>query len=784
MRIERITITGVLRFTKKTEVDLSAIPPGLIAVTGANGEGKTTLIEAPLAALYREFPSRRGRALVDYAHGVGLLECQFSVNGTSYKATVSLDRNARKTEAVISAESGGMADLGPPVPLTDGKVTTYDAYVREHFPSLEVMLASAFSCQNRRGSFISLDRKSRKDLFCALLGLERYEAWATQARDHAAEHRTASEKCRTAIETLEQLGALDDEAFQELVDRRAGTEDEFKEAKLLRDEATRRLTRNATQLEEINDQVRRHEAAKRDVAAANERHNANDFAARESRTRMDRALAAEASNRRDIDVELRGALEQLEHRRRSLEGILSRADGLAAAEAEIAEAKLLVGSRREAGNKAVEGVDLARERLNSGRDQLAHQGLLRGQLESMQDQVTILGKVPCGGRRDYAVCQFLVNATAAREELGDLQVAVNALEPVDMVAHKENFTNARARHAQCAGELDEAVLQLERLEGELTDRTEIALAQERVSAIEGEKLLAHDRAERGRAEATQRIEDAVSQFNTEERTHRARELELNDQREACARVCVETENAVTDSVRLKGLLDDDQAKLEQLAGTTARLQQQMLGQDEQHEEMATRRHKCCDLFNKMRVHTTELSEWRFLERCFGREGLPVIEIANAGPGVSTRCNQLLEACFGARFTLQFVTQEAKVGRAKNGSEFKEAFTIQILDHERGGEPRDITDLSGGEQIIIDEALKNAIAIYANERSEMRIETCWRDETTGPLDPDNRDRYLTMLRKVQELGGFHHMLYVTHSAEAAARADAQIVLRHGEVEVFT
>src|SRR5690348_17438264 len=56
---------------------------------------------------------------------------------------------------------------------------------------------------------------------------------------------------------------------------------------------------------------------------------------------------------------------------------------------------------------------------------------------------------------------------------------------------------------------------------------------------------------------------------------------------------------------------------------------------------------------------------------------------------------------------------------------------------------------------------------------MPVRTCWRDETTGALDPENATRYLAMLRKVQELGGFAHVLFISHNPDAAAQADAQI-----------
>jgi hypothetical protein len=67
----------------------------------------------------------------------------------------------------------------------------------------------------------------------------------------------------------------------------------------------------------------------------------------------------------------------------------------------------------------------------------------------------------------------------------------------------------------------------------------------------------------------------------------------------------------------------------------------------------------------------------------------------------------------------------------------------------------------------------AIALYVNERSPMPIRTLWRDETGAALDPVNAIAYVQMLRKVLELGHFHHVFFISHNAAAAALADTQI-----------
>ncbi|MFL5409471.1 MAG: hypothetical protein ACJ79O_26940, partial [Myxococcales bacterium] len=176
-----------------------------------------------------------------------------------------------------------------------------------------------------------------------------------------------------------------------------------------------------------------------------------------------------------------------------------------------------------------------------------------------------------------------------------------------------------------------------------------------------------------------------------------------------------------------------------------------------------------------------LVEWALLAKALGRDGLPILEVDQAGPTVAAYCNELLQASFGGRFTVDLVTQELKRTAGRDGSLYKDAFELKVYDTERGGEARDLGDLSGGEQTIVDEALKNAIALFLSARvSGWR--TVWRDECSGSLDPENAHRYIAMCRRMLELGRYHHLFFVTHSADVARLADAQIVVADGRMDV--
>lgn len=159
-----------------------------------------------------------------------------------------------------------------------------------------------------------------------------------------------------------------------------------------------------------------------------------------------------------------------------------------------------------------------------------------------------------------------------------------------------------------------------------------------------------------------------------------------------------------------------------------------------------------------------------LAAALGRKGLQAHEIDGAGPLVSGLVNDLLGACYGPRFRVELVTrQEASGGRKE-----KEVFDLRIWDGERG-DRRSFDGLSGGEQVVIDEALKLALALLTTRRSGIRCGALFRDEVDGKLDHDNADRYPAMLRRAAEIGGFRRVFFVSHRPEVYGQADGRIVL---------
>lgn len=172
----------------------------------------------------------------------------------------------------------------------------------------------------------------------------------------------------------------------------------------------------------------------------------------------------------------------------------------------------------------------------------------------------------------------------------------------------------------------------------------------------------------------------------------------------------------------------------------------------------------------------EVSDFSLLENALGKNGIQALEIDAAGPEIAALTNELLSSCYGPRFQISFETLRAK--KSAKG-EYSESFEVKVYD---SGQERPAEALSGGEKVVVGEAIGLALAIFNARKSGVKWETLWRDETAGALDPDNAQRYVLMLRRAMDLGGFRQVIFVAHQPEVWESADVQLLVHGGQVGV--
>jgi exonuclease SbcC len=166
----------------------------------------------------------------------------------------------------------------------------------------------------------------------------------------------------------------------------------------------------------------------------------------------------------------------------------------------------------------------------------------------------------------------------------------------------------------------------------------------------------------------------------------------------------------------------------------------------------------------------DLADWTRLALDLGRSGLQSAEVDSAGPELTELCNDLLHSCHGPRFTVSVDTQRLD----STGHKTLDECRIQVIDSERGTE-KEIREHSGGERVILGEAVSLALTMLACRRAGFDRPTLIRDESAAALDPENARAWVAMLRRAIEITGADKLVFVSHSPEVVELADAQIMI---------
>lgn len=833
MKLESLTVAGFMTpFAGKTvKVDFSQLPAGLIALVGGNGEGKTTLLEAAPAGLYRQMMSREGDLKTYAQDRDSAIVSVWSVGDERYHASVVVD-------GIKSNSSAALASIGPGGlrPLNDGKVSTYDTAVAGIFPPLHVFKASAFASQNKSGSFVKASKKERRDIFASFLGVDRLVAMSETAKACAAE----VEKVRSPLtfDVASLRAELEATSIDDLRRQRAALLQDAKDAAARVENAAIDIEMAEQQLASLGDQGAAIAAAELKAKAlldtlkkahdALTAANLEDASATESEDRERAALTtghdikkrrlfddARAASLREQD-ELKALTDSLAAKLGDIDAklagnaqIQAMADEIATAVHKRQEAEATIGVWRHEQAEAAASKAASESERRAVEKQLAELVVVEGRLGRAQIDAELLADVPCHGEGEYAGCQLLTNAQLAKatleqlveqlrpkaalgQRVAELTIAIDlATKAVsDCQTRIEEIEAVKVTHAKAAGYAEKLAASTARVEELKHQRNETIID---LGAQIDQAKARHAAAEEARSKAAG---DLFEDFQAAETAMVARHTARRDasltRRDALA---VAVQNATAEhaaaKIALEALTTGDeqrvtlQARIAELRAQreTAITVQATSNADagvvsQRITELELKAERVQVLRGRLQKLDTELVEWQLLQKALDRDGLPNLEIDQAGPAISATANEILADCFGPRFSLELVTQVPKA----DGKGYKEEFTVLVTDNANGGVQRDIADLSGGEEVIIDEALKNAISINVNERSQTPMRTCFRDETTGALTKENTQRYIQMLRKVQQLGGFHQVLFISHDPDAYAQADAQIRVSGGEVSI--
>ena len=785
-------------------LDFEALCDGaeLVAIAGANGRGKTTVLDNMHP--YLTMPSRAsaaGAGGFSYYDHVYLPENEkdlvWALEGQSYRSQIVIRPiGRRRTEAFLFA----LSDAGAWCPVTledgtvsDGKVDTYTRCVEHLCGSADTFFTSVFGAQCKR-QLSDYRNAEIKTLLADLLGQE-------QIRELGRKAGETAKLLKAGLVTLRQDAAALESEVGQLVRAQAHAADAPANADRAQAAATaaafalETARENCARVVAQREQARETDARRaqllqeREAAQAAGRTAIQDLAGREQaeRQRLDR-LMRRAAQRRDQAGQRR---ERLGKEQAQCHAMLAREQLVRNAIRRLPMAERLLALRDERARQLRDQeaeCERARGQLRvlvqrvQGIEREAGQAALQAQ--SLRRRLGLTAEVPCAGMPLQGACQLLADAREAQALIPSADAVLRRLADEKAEVERDGqAVKARVQSlAAASGQLAAAERCLERARHRASRLALLAakvddmkVARQRLAEIQAEWA--------GLGDPGQEDASAEAVAEQEERDAIATALQAIDAQRAQQSEQLRQALTRLDAVLLvlpqpfdpQTLVAAESAR-DRAADLQANAQRAYVGALKQLESLASLRQQQEALAERqVAVHgrtqriESAIGDWTLLARCMSNDGLIALAIDDAGPALSGLANDLLLACYGPRFTVSILTQ----GETAKG-EKREDFDILVHDAD-SGESKSVRLMSGGERVWINECLVRAVALYLAQAGERRYETLFSDEADGALDPDRKRMFGAMKREVLRLGGYHREFFVSQTTELAGMADAVIDL---------
>lgn len=181
-------------------IDFTSLPDGLIAIVGANGMGKTTLLDNLHPYRIMPYKLRESKewstgsfSYYDQCYGRDAMkEYVFEYNGKRYKSLILIDAERRKQEAYLFMETAQGTWVPYNDAVKDGKTGPYDAAVEELVGTPSLFFSSNFRSQDAR-KLSSYPRSEILAIVCESLNIE-----------HIKEQGEKAAKVVSALESMIQ----------------------------------------------------------------------------------------------------------------------------------------------------------------------------------------------------------------------------------------------------------------------------------------------------------------------------------------------------------------------------------------------------------------------------------------------------------------------------------------------------------------------------------------------------------------------------------------------------
>lgn len=698
------------------EINFESFNPGLIALVAEMGTGKTTMLKNchPYASMLDDTSKLQDAfCLRDSYREIYVID---DLSGEQYRGRMLIDgvNPSGKAEYYLEKRIYKDDPLLEWAPIATGK-KAYEEAVTKLFGSEEIFVRSAFipSKPTKTHPDISMIPQSeKKRIFYELAGIGHYAVYTDRAKEFA--------------KTISELIKLD----QAFIDANSGLAERIKNL-----EASHSALEGSKKIKLVS--LSNMELTGKKLKS--------EFDCFEKMVKKNDELKTQISS-------IKSDLEKHEKELRKAESVIREANSILM--------KIPDKSTIEADIK--KHADLSQEKLGIEQEKLEHDEKmlsvkkLQAERSNIQDEIATLEGRACDINKSLNSdvhqcprCGAMINLD--EKKLTDrLNVIEENLRKKRILLHEfdENHTIDDLRITEFPHSKTSRIEVIRReLSGIRIDESKklLSMADEK----EREKSIAENTAKRERL-AIKEIEDSI--------------LEKSNLIDNLA------DTAFAD---IKKELEDLRNKYNELKSEISGIDGQIKAIEDEITNSTAKVKEVEEVQARITDNKKECSDWEFIARCCGVDGIPALELDAVAPEIAQAANEQLSEAYDQRFKIEFRTTRI----TGNGSKTKqiEDFSIWVTDSEKGWTQRFET-VSGGEEAFLNRAVADAFGIIKTRNTGIQFKTVAQDELDGKIDPENRRKFFIMLEKSHHDSGRHHTVVVTHSSEIQEMITQKIEMR--------
>lgn len=778
MKLQTLEFKGFGPYTEPQTIEFPTARK--VAVLGNNGAGKTFLLDAVPAALFKAVPNRKGGFYEQFSGNDAYIDIVFTMSSHTYRAKRLVNAVSRTQKAYLYKDGE---------PLNDGKDAAFAEAIQSLGLNETAFLAALYQTQNGVGNPLNMDVDSRIKLLSIILDLIRFEE----------DHKKAVEAHKEVAKTIEHLQQRQSEIANQMPDTEA-----LKPQKQILEQGIVALDEEIAKLDE---QIQH---AIQSVADARANAQGSEYL-KTQREQLQQQIRADEAAQLDKQERIKNNEELVINRAESIRQAVKDQE---AATLKIQQLQDSITQNQEYANQAQAKLDQwykdQRERaadagwnLTEAQSQLMTlQAQLRdlemvkakhlsdktateGKINALRPSTEIIDRVPCQGLEINTSCELLQNAHANAHEIAQLAQHLTTLESV--------IPQAQEAIDQKKIEIQDQQSTVDALQDDVTAINAEQPPVEFVSALvdlnrwinsEKEEINVNQaiiQAAAPLAKFAQQLHGAVEKV-----AEYRQELVLIDERLNANRAAVaEIDQKLADTANLEAVIASKDEEKQQFQAQKKILEgknEEVKKQVNQTETLLSRADELATRLNELKAEIAEqsaaLADIQLLREGLGPKGAKNIKIDAAGKAITERANRLIRIGLGPQFSIIINTLRQLQSKDENGKpEVRETLELKIINNESGEEML-IENLSGGEKAMAGLVFTLSLAVEQREASGLDIQTLILDEPSAGLSEENSVKYLDMLDAVLDETGIQQVFFISHMPSMQNLADAAIYVKKG------